>query len=194
MYDETYLAHYGVKGMKWGVRKDDYPLTPAGAAIRLRNKYNIPLTPMGGAVKAFNKSGISTTPAGAILRVGRKQKFNNRGQWTESGAARYTKSGKKKDPTKMSLKDLEKSTKRLHAENQYRKEVREANTNRLAKAAVKAGAAYIGTIAATRLIYATTGFRFSPSYEKKMGIVSALIAGFSEYNVNMKHLTGVLPK
>lgn len=30
MYNKNYLAHYGVKGMKWGVRKKDYQSMNAG--------------------------------------------------------------------------------------------------------------------------------------------------------------------
>ena len=161
---ESYLAHYGVKGMKWGVRHDKYPLTPAGAAVKIyRNK-----------------------------------KFKRDGQWTESGKARYTKSGKKKDPTKMSSKDLEKSTKRLHAENQYRRELREESANKISnkiiKTAIKSGAAYVGARGAVRLTRSITNMPLSPSFERRMGMISALIAGFSEWDINVKHLTSLLPK
>lgn len=144
MYDETYLAHFGIKGMKWGVR-------------RYRN---------------------------------------SDGSLTESGKARYTKSGKKKNPRKMSSKDLEKSTKRLHAENQYRRELREERSNnisnKIARTIIKSGAAYIGTRAAVQLTRSITNWNLSPSFEKRVGMVSAFITGFNEWDINLNNMSKLL--
>lgn len=142
MYNETYLAHFGIKGMKWGVR-------------RYRN------------------------PDGSL---------------TESGRARYTKNGKKKNPTKMSSKDLERSTKRLHAENQYRRELREEKASKtsykVGQTILRAGAAYVGTQATMRLLNQISGgsaFK-DPVAMQRISAGAALCAGFSAWNIKLSSL------
>lgn len=136
---ESYLAHFGVKGMKWGVR-------------RYRN---------------------------------------SDGSLTESGRARYTKNGKKKNPTKMSSKDLERSTKRLHAENQYRRELREEKTSKtsykVGQTILRAGAAYVGTQATMRLLNQISGGSAfgNPVARQKISAGAALCAGFSAWDIKL---------
>lgn len=140
MYNETCLAHFGIKGMKWGVR-------------RYRDKD---------------------------------------GNLTASGRARYTKSGKKKNPTKMSDLDLDRSTKRLHAENQYRRELREEKTNKtsykVGQTILRAGAAYIGTQAGMRIINQVSPNTFSPATAQKISTGAALCAGFSAWNIKLSSI------
>lgn len=146
MYDETYLAHFGVKGMKWGVR-----------------------------------------------RYRRED-----GSLTESGRARYTKSGKKKNPTKMSDTDLERSTRRLRAENQYRREIREERSNKISNKIIstilRSGAAYAATYGATRLIDETTGLHFGRKYAHALGTVSATLAGLSAWDIKTNTLNDVIKR
>ena len=140
MYDETYLAHFGIKGMKWGVR-------------RYRN------------------------PDGSL---------------TESGTARYTKSGKKKNPRKMSDRDLQKSSARLHAENQYRRELREEKSNKLSNkiinTVIRAGATYVATYGATKAVDKITDMHLGDRYAHALATVSATIAGLSTWDIKVSTL------
>lgn len=142
MYNESYLAHYGVRGMKWGVRR-----------------YT-----------------------------------DKNGNLTASGKARYTKSGKKKNPTRMSDSDLERSNKRLHAENQYRRELREERSNKtsykVGQSILRAGAAYIGTQATMRLVNQITGGNAfdNPIANQRISAGAALCAGFSAWNIKLSSI------
>jgi len=139
MYNESYLAHFGIKGMKWGVR-------------RYRDK---------------------------------------NGNLTASGKARYTKSGKKKNPIKMSDQDLDRSTKRLHAENQYRRELREERSNKtsykIGQTAIRAGMAYLGTQSTMQILNKVShGSLFNDSATRqKISAGAALCAGFSAWNIKL---------
>lgn len=140
------LYHFGVKGMKWGVR-------------RYRNED---------------------------------------GSLTTSGKARYTKSGKKKNPTKMSDEDLRRSTARLHAENQYRKEIREERSNKLSnkiiKTAVRSGAAYAATYGATRLTDRITGVDFGAKYAHVLATLAATTAGLSVWDIKTEGGSNILKR
>lgn len=71
--DEEYLAHYGVLGMKWGVRHD-----PQRAYIKATNKYN----------KLEKKANISLERAGKYNRRHRSYSLGNIGNYNEARAKR----------------------------------------------------------------------------------------------------------
>lgn len=170
--DDAYLVHYGVKGMKWGVRKA-VEYTPAHAAYRgikvLRDKVN---------AAQYNKY------------------VGENGKLTAAGRARFTDDKKRKDLKTMSNKDLKKSAERLAMENKYKAAIREERNNKMsvkiAKTAVKAGLAFAATKASISLLNAKIGKgSYSPSYSNKIATVSALIAGFSEWGINETHLSDI---
>lgn len=173
--DKTYLAHYGVKGMRWGIRKAVEYTTPAAYGYK-------------GAKKIGNK-----------IRVARLNKYRNEnGNITASGRARFTDEGKKKNVRQMSNKDLKKSTERLTMENRYKAALREERTNRtstkIARTAVKAGLSYAAAKGSIYLINQKTGAHISDSYSNKIAIISALIGGFSEWGINLNNLTDIYKK
>lgn len=87
--DQAYLAHFGVKGMRWGVRKAAYRVL--GANQR-------------GAAKVFQKSADRKRKAATNLKSNSKQML---GLKSKSGKALFTKA----DLNKM-ISKLEKSANR----------------------------------------------------------------------------------
>lgn len=71
--DEEYLAHYGVLGMKWGVRKD-----PRKAYARATKKYN----------KLEKKANKSLDKAGKYNRRRKHYSLGNIGNFNEDMAKR----------------------------------------------------------------------------------------------------------
>lgn len=59
------LYHYGVKGMKWGVRKSEYKAMNRAQRRETRKKYYD--TPEGKVVKATNIGTILAGPLGGIV-------------------------------------------------------------------------------------------------------------------------------
>ena len=137
MYNETYLAHFGIKGMKWGVR-------------RYRDKD---------------------------------------GNLTASGRARYTKSGKKKNPTKMSDQDLKRSTDRINAENRYKAALREEKSNKtsykLGRSALHAGATFAAYYGGTKLMnyVSNGGFFKNQKRNAEIATILAIASGLSAWDI-----------
>ena len=56
-YSQSYLAHYGVKGMKWGVRKKREPVTKWGQRRARTNLHNQEIKDRWESAKADVESG-----------------------------------------------------------------------------------------------------------------------------------------
>lgn len=150
------LKHYGVKGMKWGVRKDRRSSGQSGT--------------MNSTVKP--KKGM-TFDGREILSV-KKTKKNPDGSYTSrvvladgtKSGQRIPKRARRMDPSKMSEADLKKVIARMQLEQQYKQLTA---TKPGARAAVKAElgkiakdqAVKIGTRAATIAVAKAFGFAAS---------------------------------
>lgn len=146
MYNESYLAHFGIKGMKWGVRK-----------YRDKN-----------------------------------------GNLTASGKARYTKSGKKKNPIKMSDQDLKRSTDRINAENRYKAAIRESKSNKisykLGRSVLHAGATFAAYFGTTKLLNYITNGNFFNNEKRNIEIASllAVASGLSAWDIKSGSASGMV--
>ena len=75
---DEYIIHYGVKGMKWGVRKDDYHTKKGPALSTGSNGYDNPVAKMtskfiaGGHPEASAKKGSSEKKEETPLEKGIK--------------------------------------------------------------------------------------------------------------------------
>ena len=63
--NENYLAHYGVKGMKWGVRKEVYNSSSRSRKKEIRKEYY--KTPEGRIKRATTIGTILAGPFGAVI-------------------------------------------------------------------------------------------------------------------------------
>ena len=63
--NENYLAHYGIKGMKWGVRKSVYNSSSRSRKKEIRKEYY--KTPEGQIKKAATIGTIFGGPIGSII-------------------------------------------------------------------------------------------------------------------------------
>ena len=64
-YSDNYLAHYGVKGMKWGVRKEVYNSSSRSRKKEIRKEYY--RTPEGRVKKATTIGTILGGPLAGIV-------------------------------------------------------------------------------------------------------------------------------
>lgn len=131
---DEYLIHYGVKGMKWGVRKDDYHTTkgPALTTGSGRKKNFI-----ADATTKFISGGHPEASAGGNDSK-KKEKSNDgldkaingmraTGQSAKSGSSATKKIGnsirakeqKKTDLSELSDAELQKRVNRMNLERQY---------------------------------------------------------------------------
>lgn len=115
---------------------------------------------------------------------------NEDGTLTEAGKARYNEDLTKKDPTKMSDKELAEANKRLGAESQYRQLTGTTQPGRAINrdTAIKVGATFLGTAGATFLLrkykkgtWLDRGMNKNKPFKTKkaigVSIVTALLAG-----------------
>lgn len=103
------LIHYGVRGMRWGVRKDK----SSGGALRTAFKVTHPLTYMTG--KKIGKS-IEKTRKSKGFKTAQNKYRNLTGSRQSAALKKYR--GKNIDG--MSDKDLRNAVNRMNLEKQYR--------------------------------------------------------------------------
>lgn len=92
-YDSNYLAHFGIMGMKWGVRRyqnDDGSLTPAG-----RERYGTTFSKKAKTAKNIFKSDVG------------------------SRSSKSLKDARRKDIDELSTEELKKINNRLNEEKRY---------------------------------------------------------------------------
>ena len=89
---DEYIIHYGVKGMKWGVRKDDYHTKKGPALSTGSNGYDNPVAKMtskfiaGGHPEASAKKGSSEKKEETPLEKGIKA-GNAAGKMAQKGSS-----------------------------------------------------------------------------------------------------------
>lgn len=137
--DESYLAHWGIKGMKWGIRRfrnKDGSLTPAG-----KNRYyddEGKSTPEGKALKRsadnYNKalSGARNVVTG-VDQIARASSGQSRNRYNKR------KNLTQDEMSKMSDADLRALVNRLNLEQQYSN----LTEDRSARSRVQTGLDYV---------------------------------------------------
>lgn len=103
------LLHYGVRGMRWGVRKDK----SSGGALRTAFKVTHPLTYMAG--KKMGNS-IEKTRKSKGFKTAQNKYRNLTGSKKSAALKKY----RSKNIDGMSDKDLQKAVNRMNLEKQYR--------------------------------------------------------------------------
>ena len=120
------LQHYGVKGMKWGVRKQGTS-SPKGPTVKETVKSKT--REIGTATKLLNTSKMTSEELQST--VSRIRKENELKRLTKVGITRGSEEGKAKRKLyatreKLSDDELESKLKRLRLEDQLKQEVRNA--------------------------------------------------------------------
>jgi hypothetical protein len=121
------------------------------------------------------------------MKWGIRRYQNDDGTLTEAGKARYNDDGTRKNPSNMSLEDLNKSNQRINAENTYRNLTGTTQPGRSLNrdTAIKLGASFLGSAAASFLFrkFKTDHF-IEPALSKKgkqknigKAVTTALISG-----------------
>lgn len=128
---DEYLIHYGVKGMKWGVRKDDYHTTKGPALGTGSKGYKNPVNEMtskfiaGGHPEASASGGTSDKKQDdgldkAIKGMNATGKLAQRGSSATKKIANSTRTKKpKEDLSQLSDAELQKRVNRINLERQY---------------------------------------------------------------------------
>ena len=109
MNDDRYLMHYGVKGMKWGVRKDQQRGSVAKTAFKITH-------PVTYTLAKKTSSGIRKVRKSSQY----KSAVNRYRNLTGSRKSNALKEARKKDINKMSNQELNDITYRLNLERNYR--------------------------------------------------------------------------
>lgn len=128
---DEYIIHYGVKGMKWGVRKDDYHTKKGPALSTGSNGYDNPVAKMtskfiaGGHPEASAKKGSSEKKEETTLEKGIKV-GNSAGKIAQKGSsatkkiANATKKPRtSQDLSQLSDAELQRRVNRINLERQY---------------------------------------------------------------------------
>lgn len=128
---DEYIIHYGVKGMKWGVRKDDYHTKKGPALSTGSNGYGNPVAKMtskfiaGGHPEASTKKSSSEkkeeTPLEKGIKVGNSAgKIAQKGSSATKKIANATRKERpKKDLSELSDAELQRRVNRINLERQY---------------------------------------------------------------------------
>ena len=100
MSDENYLCHYGIKGMKWGVRRyqnGDGSLTLAGKkrALKIQDRY----TTMSNDRKYRDKNGNLTY-------AGRKKALKMQDKYSKVTGGKQLRKFPSKETPKTSIKEM----------------------------------------------------------------------------------------
>lgn len=156
MSNSMYIAHYGIKGMKWGVRRSPAQLGHLTSARKTLISTKEPQIPFGSKTEWTEKK----TPFGARNSIASKQKpqipFGAKTEWTEKkvpfGArsmsqedksARKDRENALKNRRTVSTEELKERVARLETEKKF-KELAEADLHPGRKA-VNEALARIGT-------------------------------------------------
>lgn len=134
---DEYIIHYGIKGMKWGVRKDDYHTKKGPALSTGSNGYDNPVARMtskfisGGHPEAMAKksSGEKSeggkkkeeTPLEKGIKAGNAAgKLAQKGSSATKKVANATRKPKaQQDLSQLSDAELQKRVNRINLERQY---------------------------------------------------------------------------
>lgn len=136
---DEYIIHYGVKGMKWGVRKDDYHTKNGPALSTGSNDYGNPVAKMtskfiaGGHPEASTKKSSSEksdsdkkkkeeeTPLEKGIKAGNSAgKIAQKGSSAAKKVANATKKPRtSQDLSQLSDAELQRRVNRINLERQY---------------------------------------------------------------------------
>lgn len=138
---DNYLAHHGVKGMKWGIRKEknytrDRYKTTIGKGGITRTKIASKGDPVPKDVaRKMHGRGVKTTYK--IERKADSKKIDKRSNWSDDAKTAYNI--KQKSVNQMSNAELKKLNERTRLEQEYKK---------LNPSTVSKGWKYVGVAAA----------------------------------------------
>lgn len=137
IFDEDYLAHYGVKGMKWGVRKN--PVTGNGRKVSAKVKARLKRASKRTIGSAKRTAEI--TKARIKDRIQRKNEKKQRKKELENVRAEGKKNSKalnKRQLKNMSNEEIKARIDRIKLENEYleKTQTRADRTKNRIKAAV----------------------------------------------------------
>ena len=128
---DEYIIHYGVKGMKWGVRKDDYHTKKGPALSTGSNGYDNPVAKMtskfiaGGHPEASAKKNSGEKKEETNLEKGIKAgnalgKSAQRGSSAAKKVANATRKPRTtQDLSQLSDAELQRRVNRINLERQY---------------------------------------------------------------------------
>lgn len=180
---DEYLEHYGVRGMKWGVRKQPSRATSSKARKTRSKGASLVVNNLGNKVKL---SAIQTkNKAGAALA--KKKEIN-----TENKLVKQAK----KDPSKLTNEELQRVSQRMALANKAQSDATSSNTYNTSKRAAKKAAKNSDKLSDAELQYRTNRARqeqnlkqlTDSNYKKEHKIAKAV--GKTTLNVATNALSG----